>query len=199
MTSFDETEHPRASTGQFTDKPQGLPEVGLAPDALALTAEEDRRRRSRIRRGDRPDTDVWRPFDSLRPTEFLHGGHTDELYLKSALLRAPVHSVPGGPWTVSRATVVRDIDDDAVDRDAHGGRMFDMLAERGFLTPLDDERRDELAPAYAARQEEFGSTLPDAQRLEEAQELYELDRGAILAIYPELTVNGDGWREHAAK
>ena len=152
MTSFDETEHPRASTGQFTDKPQGLPEVDLAADAFALTAEEDRRRRSRIRRGDRPDTDVWRPSDSLRPTEFLHGGHTDELYLKSALLRAPVHSVPGGPRTVSRATIVRDIDDEAVARDAHGGRMFDMLAERGFLTPLDDERRDELAPEYAARQ-----------------------------------------------
>jgi len=197
MTSFDETQHPRATTGQFTDKAQSTPEVGLDADRLALTSTEDRRRRTRVRRGDRPETDVWRPSDSLGPLDFERGGHTDELYLKSALLRAPVHSVPGGPWTVSRATIVRDIDGDAQHRDGFGARMFDTLVERGFVTPLDDERKSVLAASYAARQEEFGSTLPEAQRLEEAQELYELDRDGILAIYPELTVNGAEWREHA--
>ena len=117
---------------------------------------------------------------------------------KHGLLIHRPGGVGGATWLIDYDDS-RDIDDEAVARDAHGGRMFDMLAERGFLTPLDDERREELALAYAARQEEFGSTLPAAQRLEEAQGLYELDRDAILAVYPELTVNGDGWREHAAK
>ena len=31
-TTFDESDHPRATTGTFTDKPQTLPEVGLVRD-----------------------------------------------------------------------------------------------------------------------------------------------------------------------
>lgn len=46
--------------------------------------------------------------------------------------------------------------------------MFDSLAERGSVTPRDDERKTELAVSPAAQQEEFGNTLPQAQELYEA-------------------------------
>ncbi|WIB65424.1 hypothetical protein [Curtobacterium sp. MCBD17_040] len=212
MTTWNAADHLRAgqvgvpgNAGSFAGKRNTGDDVTLlAPaaasaDPFALTAGEDRRRKRRIRTGDRPDTVTWRPSDSLGPIQFDRGGQVAELTLKSVLVFAPEQGTAGDTWTISRASI-EDLEAHiAPDEDGgpYAAALFDMLVQRGALRPLDDAERAKLGPQYAATQRKQGSFHNDEQMRRQVENLHVVNRDAVLAIYPELTKNGAGWRTYA--
>jgi hypothetical protein len=213
--TFDAHAHPRngdrglpGHAGQFARVEHSTDVIDLSPthsasfdnDPLALTPKQDSQRQVRIAQGLRADTTTWRPSDDLSGVRYRTSGAADELKLKAQLVFAPERS--GGSWTISRKTVVDDIDNGAVNNERnmgpYGATFFDALVKRGALVPVSDGNRAEYATAYERGRRYFGDTsTPDAMR-EQTDALYEIDADLIVQIYPELTKNGDAWHDHAA-
>ena len=169
-------------------------------DPLALTPKQDAQRQIRIKQGLRNDTNTWRPSDDLSGVRYRTGGDADELKLKAHLVFAPERS--GGSWTISRKTVVDDIDNGAVNDERnmgpYGATFFDALVKRGALVPVSDSNRAEYTAAYERGRRAHGDTSTPESMREQTDALYEIDADLIVQIYPELTKNGDAWHDHAA-
>jgi hypothetical protein len=213
--TFNATQHPRngerglpGNGGQFAaaEHSTDVVDLGLShassfdDDPLALTPKQDSQRQVRIAQGVRADTTTWRPSDDLSGVRYRTGGDTDEHKLKAALVFAPERS--GGSWTISRKTVVDDIDNGRVNDERnmgpYGATFFDALVKRGALVPVTPGNRAEYTEAYERGRRYFGDTsTPEAMRAQ-TDELYEIDADLIVQIYPELSKNGDAWHDHAA-
>ncbi|WIE81094.1 hypothetical protein [Curtobacterium sp. MCSS17_016] len=213
--TFDARQHPRngdrglpGHAGQFAhaEHTTDVIDLGLTHttsfdnDPLALTPKQDSQRQVRIAQGVRADTTTWRPSDDLSGVRYRTGGDTDELKLKAALVFAPERS--GGSWTISRKTVVDDIDNGAVNDERnmgpYGATFFDALAARGALVPVSDGNRAEYTAAYERGRRAHGDTSSPEEMQAQTDALYEIDADLIIQIYPELTKNGDAWHDHAA-
>ncbi|MGW8431457.1 hypothetical protein ACWGJ9_10240 [Curtobacterium citreum] len=213
--TFDPRVHPRngerglpGNGGQFAAAEHTADVIGLSLDhtasfddnPLALTPKQDSQRQVRIAKGVRADTTTWRPSDDLSGVRYRTGGELNETQLKAALVFAPERS--GGSWTISRKTVVDDIDNGQVNDERnmgpYGATFFDALVKRGALVPVTADNRAEYAAMYEHGRRANGDTsTPEAMRAQ-TDELYEIDADLIVQIYPELTKNGDAWHDHAA-
>ncbi len=213
--AFESRLHPRAGErglpgngGRFANAEHttDVVDLGLTHSAsfddnpLALTPKQDSQRQVRIAQGVRADTATWRPSDELSGVRYRTGGELNEAQLRAALVHAPERS--GGSWTISRKTVVDDIDNGQVNDERnmgpYGATFFDSLVRRGALVPVSDSNRAEYTTMYERGRRYFGDTsTPEAMRAQ-TDELYEIDADLIVQIYPELTKNGDAWHDHAA-